>query len=204
MPSGRKPDGDAALSNAERQARYRLRHQVGQPAVAAADGRWRADRRAGTMPSPSCSNCKAPMPPGSKHCLKRFRTRRRPMPCRPSSILTSTRSQRSSRHAATAATDETRGLAGHTAFSFCWARVTASRAALRTPAAPAAALDPVTPAQCVAVMPCGAWRVRRRRECHFYFARRVTFLSCADRARREIQEFCKKTKALISGPFSFA
>ena len=28
MPSGRKPDGDAALSNAERQARYRLRHQV--------------------------------------------------------------------------------------------------------------------------------------------------------------------------------
>jgi hypothetical protein len=45
MPSGRKPDGDAALSNAERQARYRLHHQVGQPAVAAADGRRRADRR---------------------------------------------------------------------------------------------------------------------------------------------------------------
>jgi hypothetical protein len=32
MPSGGKPDGDAALSNAERQARYRLRHQVEQPA----------------------------------------------------------------------------------------------------------------------------------------------------------------------------
>ena len=32
MPSGRNPDGDAALSNAERQARYRLRHQVEQPA----------------------------------------------------------------------------------------------------------------------------------------------------------------------------
>ncbi len=31
MPSGRKPDGDAPLSNAERQARYRLRHRVGQP-----------------------------------------------------------------------------------------------------------------------------------------------------------------------------
>ena len=44
MPSGRKPDGDAALSNAERQARYRLHHHVGQPAVAA-DGRRRADRR---------------------------------------------------------------------------------------------------------------------------------------------------------------
>jgi hypothetical protein len=35
MPSGRKPDGDAPLSNAERQARYRLRHRVGQPAPAA-------------------------------------------------------------------------------------------------------------------------------------------------------------------------
>lgn len=44
MPSGRKPDGDAALSNAERQARYRLRHQVGQPAVAAPLHRP-ADRR---------------------------------------------------------------------------------------------------------------------------------------------------------------
>ena len=31
MPSGRKPDGDAPLSNAERQARYRLRHLTGQP-----------------------------------------------------------------------------------------------------------------------------------------------------------------------------
>jgi hypothetical protein len=35
MPSGRKPDGDAPLSNAERQARYRLRHQMGQPAAVA-------------------------------------------------------------------------------------------------------------------------------------------------------------------------
>jgi hypothetical protein len=35
MPSGRKPDGDAPLSSAERQARYRLRNQVGQPAPAA-------------------------------------------------------------------------------------------------------------------------------------------------------------------------
>ena len=32
MPSGRKSDGDLPLSNAERQARYRLRHQEGQPA----------------------------------------------------------------------------------------------------------------------------------------------------------------------------
>jgi hypothetical protein len=35
MPSGRKPDANAPLSNAERQARYRLRHQMGQPAPAA-------------------------------------------------------------------------------------------------------------------------------------------------------------------------
>jgi hypothetical protein len=44
MPSGRKPDGDAALSNAERQARYRLHHQVEQPAPGARTHRA-ADRR---------------------------------------------------------------------------------------------------------------------------------------------------------------
>jgi hypothetical protein len=44
MPSGGKPDGDAALSNAERQARYRLRHQVEQPAPVARTHRA-ADRR---------------------------------------------------------------------------------------------------------------------------------------------------------------
>jgi hypothetical protein len=44
MPNGRKPDGDAPLSNAERQARYRLRHQVGQP-VAVARRHRAADRR---------------------------------------------------------------------------------------------------------------------------------------------------------------
>jgi hypothetical protein len=30
MPSGRKPEGDAPMSNAERQAQYRLRHQTGR------------------------------------------------------------------------------------------------------------------------------------------------------------------------------
>ena len=43
MPSGRKPDGDAPLSNAERQARHRLRHRVGQPAPVAR--RYRAADR---------------------------------------------------------------------------------------------------------------------------------------------------------------
>ena len=44
MPRGRKPDGDAPLSNAERQARYRLRHLVGQPATLVRPHRP-ADRR---------------------------------------------------------------------------------------------------------------------------------------------------------------
>jgi hypothetical protein len=44
MPSGRKPEGETPLSNAERQARYRLRHLVGQPPAAVRPPR-RADRR---------------------------------------------------------------------------------------------------------------------------------------------------------------
>jgi hypothetical protein len=33
MPRGRKPEGEASLSNAERQARYRARHQSSEPSV---------------------------------------------------------------------------------------------------------------------------------------------------------------------------
>jgi hypothetical protein len=49
MPRGRKPDGERALSNAERQARYRARRQEQQPQAAirrrpAADRRSRAQR----------------------------------------------------------------------------------------------------------------------------------------------------------------
>jgi hypothetical protein len=44
MPRGRKPEGEQALSNAERQARYRARHTT--PALpAAARPRRAADRR---------------------------------------------------------------------------------------------------------------------------------------------------------------
>jgi hypothetical protein len=39
MPSGRRPDGETAMSNAERQARYRLRHQLGRTAGAIRAGR---------------------------------------------------------------------------------------------------------------------------------------------------------------------
>ena len=63
MPSGRKPDGDAPLSNAERQARYRLRHQVGQPAPVArrhrADDRRSRPRQLAGCRRWSCSRCRA-------------------------------------------------------------------------------------------------------------------------------------------------
>jgi hypothetical protein len=44
MPRGRKPVGEQALSNAERQARYRARH-MSQPAPPATRPRHPADRR---------------------------------------------------------------------------------------------------------------------------------------------------------------
>ena len=49
MPRGRQPEGEHALSNAERQARYRARHEARQPAPVvryrrSADRRSRAQR----------------------------------------------------------------------------------------------------------------------------------------------------------------
>jgi hypothetical protein len=44
MPRGRKPDGEQALSNAERQARYRARHTT-PPVPVVARARRAADRR---------------------------------------------------------------------------------------------------------------------------------------------------------------
>jgi hypothetical protein len=44
MPRGRKPEGEQALSNAERQARYRARHMP-QPASPATRPRRATDRR---------------------------------------------------------------------------------------------------------------------------------------------------------------
>jgi hypothetical protein len=44
MPRGRKPEGEQALSNAERQARYRARH-MSQPASPATPPRRATDRR---------------------------------------------------------------------------------------------------------------------------------------------------------------
>ena len=47
---------------------------------------------------------------------------------------------------------------------------------------PAPRLRPrlIKPSGSAGVMPCRAGRVRRQRECHLYFARRMSFLSCAD------------------------
>ena len=44
MPRGRQPEGEQALSNAERQARYRIRHLV-QSAPPIASTRRNSDRR---------------------------------------------------------------------------------------------------------------------------------------------------------------
>jgi hypothetical protein len=48
MPRGRKPKGEQALSNAERQARYRA-HRMAQPAPVATRPRRPADRRSRTQ-----------------------------------------------------------------------------------------------------------------------------------------------------------
>jgi hypothetical protein len=117
------------------------------------------------------------MQPGSKHCLTRFRARRPRTPCRPSLILTSTRLLRSTRPAVTVATDGTQWFGR-------FARLLDGAGSGRRPQglrcahrqAPALALDPATQAQRVAMVPCCARRVRRRRGvistlrtgCHFY------------------------------------
>ena len=79
VPRGRKPQGDQALSNAQRQARYRARLQsrgqlsVAQPAA-------EADRSAGVLPSANSSRCRLSMPPGSTSGRKACRARPPPKP----------------------------------------------------------------------------------------------------------------------------
>ncbi len=67
MPRGRKPEGEQALSNAERQARYRARH-LAQPAPVATRPRRATDRRShysdGVTPSPNCCHYRPSMPIG--------------------------------------------------------------------------------------------------------------------------------------------
>ena len=60
-------------------------------------------------------------------------------------------------------------------------RVTALRAALHAPAGRLRPLIPSSALQRLAVVPSRTRSVRQR-GCHLYFARRVTFLTCADMA----------------------
>ena len=171
------------LSSAERQARFRARHKDQQRA-AIVHTRRRVDRRSRPQrwrgAVTELLRCKAPMLPGSKHCLTRFRARRPWTPCRPSLILTSTRSLRSTRPAVTVATDDTQWFGRFARLlDGAWPgrRPQGLRCEYRQ--APALALDPATQAQ------RGSDAVLRSAcpppaGCHFYFARRVSFLSCAD------------------------
>ncbi len=175
------------LSSAERQARFRARHKDQQRA-AIVHTRRRVDRRSRPQrwrgAVTELLRCKAPMLPGSKHCLTRFRARRPWTPCRPSLILTSTRSLRSTRPAVTVATDDTQWFGRFARLlDGAWPgrRPQGLRCEYRQ--APALALDPATQAQ------RGSDAVLRSAcpppaGCHFYFARRVSFLSCADNVCR--------------------
>jgi hypothetical protein len=184
MPKGCQPRGEMPLSSAERQARFRARHKDQQRA-AIVHTRRRVDRRSRPQrwrgAVTELLRCKAPMLPGSKHCLTRFRARRPWTPCRPSLILTSTRSLRSTRPAVTVATDDTQWF-GRFARLLDGAWPGRRPQGLRCEYPPALALDPATQAQ------RGSDAVLRSAcpppaGCHFYFARRVSFLSCADNGR---------------------
>lgn len=109
MPRGRKPDGAHALSNAERQARYRAR-RLSQPTPVVTRARP-TDRRsrpnAGAMPSSSCWRYRPNMPTGSPHSPTACATAPRPTHSKPSSISTLQRLPTSSCHAASAVTDRT-------------------------------------------------------------------------------------------------
>ncbi len=194
MPKGCQPRGEMPLSSAERQARFRARHKDQQRA-AIVHTRRRVDRRSRPQrwrgAVTELLRCKAPMLPGSKHCLTRFRARRPWTPCRPSLILTSTRSLRSTRPAVTVATDDTQWFGRFARLlDGAWPgrRPQGLRCEYRQ--APALALDPATQAQ------RGSDAVLRSAcpppaGCHFYFARRVSFLSCADRRRPQFGRYGK-------------
>jgi hypothetical protein len=132
MPRGRKPAGETSLSNAERQARYRSRHPAPDPSVVIRTRRP-VDRRSrprrwhdAVAELVELQVSYAAWLEALPDTLQGTATADRPL-----SISTSTCLPRSSRPGATAAID---GAVGRTAVSWCWVRVTASRAALRAPA----------------------------------------------------------------------
>ena len=111
MPRGRQPIGEHALSNAERQARYRARREVEQPLPKIryrrpADKRTRAS--VGTTPWPGWSRCKPSMPLGMMRCPTAYATVPPPNPFRPLLISTSIHSSQSCHRVATGAIDPQR------------------------------------------------------------------------------------------------
>jgi hypothetical protein len=91
MPRGCKPEGEHALSNAERQARHRARQQMPMPVI-----RYRrppigaAVRNAGAMPAANWSPCKPNTLHGSTRFPTAFAPRQQERRCRPSRTSTST------------------------------------------------------------------------------------------------------------------
>jgi hypothetical protein len=90
MPRGCKPTGEHALSNAERQASYRARHQA-EAITAVTRPRRPIDAAApsvGVTPSAHCSRCRLSTQTGSKHFPIASKTAPRPTRSKPSSIST--------------------------------------------------------------------------------------------------------------------
>ena len=104
MPRGRKPEGEQALSNAERQARYRARH-LAQPAPVATHPRCPADRRSRPQRWRDAVNelltIRQHMAIGSRLCPTVCTAARSPRCSKPLSSSTSLIWRRSNCHAAT-------------------------------------------------------------------------------------------------------
>ena len=100
MPRGCKPTGEHALSNAERQARYRARQQV-EAATAVTRPIDAAAPSVGVTPSAHCSRCRLSTPTGSQHSPIASKAARQPRRSKPSSISTWRPSLTLSRHAVT-------------------------------------------------------------------------------------------------------
>ena len=110
MPRGCKPQGEQALSNAERQGRFRARHQV---STAKALTRLRRPIDAvvpsgGTPRSICCLLYRPTMPTGLPHYQTAFKAARQQTRWKPSSISTCHSSLTSSRHPATGVIEQSR------------------------------------------------------------------------------------------------
>jgi hypothetical protein len=107
MPRGRQLAGDHALSDAERQARYRAGRQAepASPRICYRRPIDAPDLSVGTTPSPNCSPCRPNTLPGATPCPKASATAQPLRLSRPSSNSILTSSPTSSRHVALDAID---------------------------------------------------------------------------------------------------